>query len=334
MPDYKKTLQDKGQEAYGQLHLYLADDYNHDKIVCFVEDIDDEKYYKRFLEKYIADSNYRLGFKLKQNGTNQGLAKTGVLKLAQEAYSNSQSKFPVKRLWFFVDRDFSEFSSEKKGEPDYNTLYITDYYAIENELWRDYRNFFLILSERCNAFRHWNLVDQGKLSTWFETIKTEIFNSKKLREAICFLPYLYNCNEGQKLDSFKFNLRFNKESQSITKTVKENNKNWQSHHSDTSNLNEFLKQYGLTEELLTTERLLKVLRSKQALAIFRDLIDIVGNHLSFFAENHWGTNRETICHDRYRNVQDTPHLNDLLQHCIEPPSLGKFIQNSMANIES
>lgn len=97
---YKKT----GQIVYG-----------------FVEGKDDPSFYKGLIESNIPNG---WAIQLINAGT-----KRQVLQICEEM---DWSRFPRKRVCFFVDRDLSNFINE--GFKNSENIYITDKYSIENEV--------------------------------------------------------------------------------------------------------------------------------------------------------------------------------------------------------
>jgi hypothetical protein len=86
-----------------------------------VEGKDDPSFYKGIIEHYLP------------NGWNIELIRAGnknkVLKVLN---SMDWSRFPKKRVCFFVDRDLSEFM--ENGQTSSENLYVSDNYSIENDV--------------------------------------------------------------------------------------------------------------------------------------------------------------------------------------------------------
>jgi len=87
----------------------------------FVEGKDDFSFYRRHIESNLSD-----GWDVKLIKSDN---KAKVLKTFDDM---EWSRFPKKRVCFFVDRDLSEFLGGEKRSGE--NLYVTDNYSIENEV--------------------------------------------------------------------------------------------------------------------------------------------------------------------------------------------------------
>ncbi len=102
-------------------HDFLYQYRRDDQIVYgFVEGRDDPSFYRGFISGMLPD-----GWKVKLIISGN---KNNVFRVFDEM---DWSRFPKKRLCFFVDRDLSMFLDEETRSGD--NLYITDNYSIENE---------------------------------------------------------------------------------------------------------------------------------------------------------------------------------------------------------
>jgi len=103
-------------------HLFLQCYRTGEKIVYgFVEGKDDPSFYRGLIENNLSDG---WDVKLIRSGN-----KAGVLETFDKM---DWSRFPKKRVCFFVDRDLSEFLGEDTCSNE--NLYVTDNYSIENEV--------------------------------------------------------------------------------------------------------------------------------------------------------------------------------------------------------
>lgn len=110
----------------GPYHEFLLMYRAHEPIVYgFVEGRDDPCFYRGFIESALP------------NGWAVRLIRSGNRKAVIAILSTIPwSRFPMKRICFFIDHDLSAFSDEENVSAQ--NLYITDNYSIENDVVNDH----------------------------------------------------------------------------------------------------------------------------------------------------------------------------------------------------
>ena len=120
MKEIHENAMDSPNVLYHDFLLYYKID---ERIVYgFVEGKDDPAFYRGFIESNFPDNSWRVKLILSGNKGNV-LSTFDVM---------DWSRYPRKRVCFFVDRDLSEFLQDytQSGE----NLYVTDNYSIENDV--------------------------------------------------------------------------------------------------------------------------------------------------------------------------------------------------------